>query len=63
MSARIIELIECDELRGNGRSTMARRVMQLRQKNGELIAEYDPCGRSWYIEKDDPDNPRTEEVK
>ena len=47
--ARIIELIITDELRGTGKKeNIFRRCTQLFTKSGELIAEHDPCGESYF---------------
>lgn len=59
--ARIVEFIETDEVRGKGTpESVMRRVRQLWTKDGSLIAEFDVCGQSWYVERNDPANPRNE---
>lgn len=41
--ARIIEVIETVSCRGNGVDTVFREVIQLWNKEGKLLAEYDSC--------------------
>ncbi len=41
--ARVIQVIETEQMRGNGRTTVMRRVKQYWSLEGELLAEVDPC--------------------